>query len=525
MANSRGKSYSGFALPPATVLFGIEAGSTELPDKGLVDALFKTLQVLRENGIVPSPRFSEMSESQLRLCKTEYKRAKGALLHMKLILHIDGYLSTVGLGLDLNWLSQPIKNIGTVPILRHQFKMLYGANPPRFARRACPKQHKDKMTVAQCGVYASLELNWLLAKDPTDKGLDFSPPIGEIPIFEILGVVEPDLASRRLVTKYESDQVRIRLGYRPKGTPVTLQEYHQVQRSVNIASFVRDKILHGVISSLLNYRERRIDPEVHAHLFYELFVRTSRYIGYLDDPDYVWVTDPVKDQEPTRPGFKKETFEPMVGSLADHIRSLDQGSSSPKGDVPATEVGTGPTETWALLERDNVRLSDRIRDRPREPRMEPSEIRTLMHAGQDVTKEILLYARKFGKLPVDALGATPSKGFRGILETESNKLDIGSLDLTIEEANEASLALTFSSIEEKMREGKSLRASEAIILYELYETIKDLDPSERHSIMKLYTREARDRLRSLGLSIDLVEIIRTKENCSDFIKTIKRLGG
>jgi len=264
-------------------------------------------------GHVCQPRYGEMSSYQRRLCKMPFKGLNFQTSLVKLLLYLDGFLSAEGrnrihplkalsnsdFGVNLDWLRISIKEIT-------------GRNPPRY--RHYEVSDLRELTPEEKAIMADLELNAVLSKEPIE-GHGFMD-VNKKDVHEALGVPVPPIEEERLVTAYEVNLTRKKLGYGPKkgAVIVSTERYNQLRLNVARSHYIRDHIIHEVINPLMTkrYYHNNILRQGKDPAVYSLMLRCRRYVFNLLTSDLVRGVLEFPIQQPTQRGLGEPLEDPLA---------------------------------------------------------------------------------------------------------------------------------------------------------------------------------------------------------------------
>lgn len=347
----------------ALLVHGPDTRLDDLVDRSLYSYGISVLNKLRKEGVIPLPRYGEMSPYELRLSKTKYKGLDGRLAVQKLLLHLDGYLNTVQrtvvlLGRTFSFL--PFS--ACLNLLRISLREIMGVNPPRFRYiRNVPDadQETDQQRVERLTLLANLELNRILGGDIED-GPNYIVDENDIDLHSILGVEIPTVESRNLINSYEVNLTRKRLGYAPKwkrGVVCSEADYLTYKACVRRYQFVLDRVRPEVVRPLIEWRrdyENRVAFQDWRP--FELMLKARRYVNHLLHHDFN------RDESHTimvGMGLSKpQSYDGVGPTVAEKLPSigsmLDSRSGVPNCWPPNTN------NMWSELDDDS--LSSRARE-------------------------------------------------------------------------------------------------------------------------------------------------------------------
>jgi hypothetical protein len=350
-------------------------------------------------------------------------------------------------------------------MLRLSIKALIGVNPPRFRYRKPESKDPREMCLE-----SNLELNKILDVEPDHLGPNYIPKVEDVPIFKILKIEESSMEDKRLINRYESNLTRKRLGYAPKGALCTEAQYLQKVYSVRRSFFVKDRILHKIVSPLLKWRAEQLDMLLRGESVhftpYELQARLGAYMETLRNPLSFLVGDP--------PDFSG-------------------GSAS----QPSTNSGLGGSSPSNILgERGDHDKSHLLADKSvRDLR---NEAISLLKEGKDITDTLIRY-NSLGVGSMD-IGEELSYivGFKRSQLDVSSITDTPSLRMDLRNVMNESSRLTLYAIRELLDQGKSWSEAESTILSQLSMIHIDSPPDEAAMVLTEHHRWSTLRCRIRG---------------------------
>lgn len=470
--------------------------------RSLIDYAHNALDALSRQGCVPCPRYGEMTPWLTRISKSQYSRVKETRLHaVKLLLHIDGYLNSVEnpkLVLDFSAFGQcGAKEGACLSLLRQSIRALVGVNPPRFRYR-----YQEPESVEEKVLNANLELNRILSHDPKHEGHDYIPK--NVNVFEFLSETEATLEDRRLVTRYESNQVRKKLGYREKIPIVTHSEFNSVRHRVFRSQYISDRISHGIVPQLLDWRKRQYPLYVKGQAVhptpYELLVRLDRYMRVLSDLSYYErrINEYIDYFAPGSPE--------AIGYICSRSPRLEREDRQP--------LELSGVDFSNLHKRRIQNLRKRGPLNPSLPDLE--EIRILIDNNEDLVRIIRATAEAYNEnLGEDRINEIRSSGPSVQREISNRMLEM--VDTT------KSVYISSSSLRKHLKrigvimrqEKKSWSQAERDILWAMSDAMRpDIRLEQRIEVLKLYLEEARLRCLALNenISCSIEQFVQGQEN-------------
>jgi len=317
----------------------------------LLDVCFRIVAILRKCGVVCQPRYGLMGKWALRLTHTEYKNCKPVLVKMKMLLHLDGYIHSLGATpvVDHELFRNGLNEGTALSLLRASVKVLSGANPRRFRYRVpVPK------TVRSRNFEANLEFNKAFSREPDLQGPDFIVEDVKTSSKEVLREVleEPSPGLLRRVMTYEVNLTKSQMykgSFIPKPGAATEAEYEIARPLIRKFHFWRDKIvpLLEEVQSERKARAYEYESELQHIRFIELQFRYDRFLWYLvshdfsRDPPYVRIRKADKSG-----GLKPLNLPSEINSLVDYIlRDKDTNGISIIADYMYKGVKIPPLST------------------------------------------------------------------------------------------------------------------------------------------------------------------------------------
>jgi hypothetical protein len=295
----------------------------------LIGSAIATLELLRKIDACTRPRYEEYSKWVTRLSHSAYRNCGTVATIKKLVLQLDGYLSSLGpehCVLDLQSFSR-LTEAESYGLLRISIRNLYGKNPPRKFRRSKPLKDLSPEEIEH---RANQQVSEILSGDP-HEGVNYCPEA--IDIFTLLGEDPPDKGDLIYVNQYEANLTRIRMKISPK-KPDFYTEAGYLERigKARRHQFITDYIMSQAVTPLI---KRRKDP------FYYMFgdwtkysQKYYRYVNVLRTEDLSkWCPGTVLSKDPIRIVPPVVVPDPVSTNTGPTSMEVDVAHGQPEADL------------------------------------------------------------------------------------------------------------------------------------------------------------------------------------------------